>query len=183
MLIFYFDEDYELVKIKAVEAHSKRYDNLIEGFSIDEDGTVKFNISKLNMMDEYMSNHRKLKAAMELDSLDEAKSILAQDFAMIDSIEHTIKTKKFLTQSMKDELVKARQFLMNDFKTYLRQVNKKDPKFNFATYYNNCEEVTDYYNNSAELSNAQISKVVLTYSYNIDFLGLVSEKEITGYAR
>lgn len=145
LLIFYFNEDYELVKIKAVEAHSKRYDNLTEGFSIDEDGTVKFNISKLNMMDEYMSNHRKLKVAMELDNLDEAKLILAQDFAMIDSIEHTIKTKKFLTQTKKDELVKARQFLMNDFKTYLRQVNKKDPKFNFATYYNNCEEVKDYY--------------------------------------
>lgn len=145
LLIFYFDEDYELVKIKAVEAHSKRYDNLTEGISIDEDGTVKFNISKLNMMDEYMSNHRKLKAAMELDNLDEAKLILAQDFAMIDSIEHTLKSKKFLTQTKKDELVKARQFLMNDFKTYLRQVNKKDPKFNFATYYNNCEEVKEYY--------------------------------------
>lgn len=145
LLIFYFNEDYELVKIKAVEAHSKRYDNLTEGLSIDEDGTVKFNISKLNMMDEYMSNHRKLKATMELDNLDEAKLILAQDFAMIDSIEHTLKSKKFLTQTKKDELVKARQFLMNDFKTYLRQVNKKDPKFNFATYYKNCEEVKDYY--------------------------------------
>ena len=77
LLIFYFNDDYELDGIRAVEAHSKRYDNLTEGLSIDEDGTVKFNISKLNMMDEYMSNHRKLKAAMELDNLDEAKLILA----------------------------------------------------------------------------------------------------------
>lgn len=40
-----------------------------------------------------------------------------------------------------------------------------------------------YSNNSENGSNAQITKVVLKYSYNIDFLGLFSEKEISGYAR
>lgn len=41
----------------------------------------------------------------------------------------------------------------------------------------------NYPNNSDESSNAQITKVVLKYSYHIDFLGVASEKEIVGYAR
>lgn len=41
----------------------------------------------------------------------------------------------------------------------------------------------NYHNNSDESSNAQITKVVLKYSYTIAFIGLDSEKEIVGYAR
>lgn len=41
----------------------------------------------------------------------------------------------------------------------------------------------EYDNNSDESANAQITKVVLKYSYTIAFIGLSSEKEIVGYAR
>ncbi len=43
--------------------------------------------------------------------------------------------------------------------------------------------VTNYYSDNDNSPNSQISKVVLKYSYTIDFLGIATEKEIVGYAR
>lgn len=43
--------------------------------------------------------------------------------------------------------------------------------------------VTEYTSSSHEATNARISKVVLKYNYKINFLGVLSEKEIVGYAR
>lgn len=43
--------------------------------------------------------------------------------------------------------------------------------------------VTTYLNNSDASSNAMITKVVLKYTYTIDFLSIASSQEIVGYAR
>lgn len=43
--------------------------------------------------------------------------------------------------------------------------------------------VSNYYSDSDDSPNSQITKVVLKYSYTIDFLGIATEKEIVGYAR
>ncbi len=43
--------------------------------------------------------------------------------------------------------------------------------------------VTEYSSTSDDSPNTKISKVVLSYSYSIDFLNISSNKEIIGYAR
>lgn len=116
--------------------------SLTEGLSIDEDGTVKITFNnKSNYMDEYSRNHKMLKSAMEHSNFEEVKLILAYDFALIDRIETILKGKTTGLNDKEKEMMKARAFLMNDFKTYLTLLRKQEPKFNFAEYYDKCDAV------------------------------------------
>ena len=104
---------------------------LTEGISIDGDGNIKFIIShKKSYMDTYMENHKLLVENWKNKNYKGVKENLAYVFALIHVIERDKKYKK------KDsELLKARAFAINDFKTYLKQLQKEEPNFDFATYY------------------------------------------------
>lgn len=136
------EKPYKKTKVKITVPETN---NLMESFTIDEDGSVKIELTKrTNLMDEYDTNHKRIKEAYKNNNLDEVKLLLAYDFALLDRIEHDLNNKK-LSKAKREELVKAKQFLMNDFKTYLRLVTKKEPKFNFTKYYDSCDEIKKFF--------------------------------------
>ena len=102
-----------------------------EGLSIDSDGNVKVTIGKKkSYMDLYAENHRILMHNVETDNKEGIKTNLASAFALISMIEQE---KKYIERD--ENLVKARAFLINDFKTYLKKLQKEEPDFDFAEYY------------------------------------------------
>lgn len=105
--------------------------SLTEGLKIDSEGNMKFSINKKkSYMDLYAENHRILMQNVENENNEGIKTNLASAFALISMIEQDEKYKQ------RDvELVKARAFLINDFKTYLKGLQKAEPDFDFAEYY------------------------------------------------
>lgn len=105
--------------------------SLVEGLNIDSEGNMKFSISKKkSYMDLYAENHRILMQNVENENNEGIKTNLASAFALISMIEKDEKYKQ-----RDGELVKARAFLINDFKTYLKKLQKAEPDFDFAEYY------------------------------------------------
>lgn len=147
LYLIYIDENNpeKPSKVTKVKISVPETNKLMESFTIDEDGSVKIELTRsTNLMDEYDSNHKRIKEAYKNNNLEEVKLLLAYDFALLDRIEHDLNNKK-LTKAKREELVKARQFLMNDFKSYLRLVTKKEPKFNFTKYYDSCDEIKRFF--------------------------------------
>lgn len=117
-------------------------ESLTEGFTVEKDGTVKLSWRKrLKFMDEYASNHKLLLEAAKTLNLEEMKLILAYDFMLIDKIETKLKGKTKNLTKKEEEMMKARMFLMNDFKTYIKFIHQYEKNFNFTEYYRNCEAI------------------------------------------
>ena len=106
-------------------------EGLTEGISIDSEGNVKFVISyKKSYMDSYMENHKLLVENLKNKNYKSLKENIAYVFALINVIERDKKFKK------KDkDVMKARAFAINDFKTYLKKLQEVEPEFDFATFY------------------------------------------------
>lgn len=110
-------------------------DNLTEGFYINENGDIKITINpKKSYMDEYAEAHRILIENYKNKNYDAMKQNVAFMFLLISIIERDNRYKK-----REPEIVKARAFAINDFKTYLSHIQKADPSFNFEQYYRNSE--------------------------------------------
>jgi ADP-glucose pyrophosphorylase len=67
------------------------------------------------------------------------KTNLAFLFELINSIERKQHSQKTFKPEVKRDMEKARMFAINDFKTYLKEINKVEPGFDFTTYYQNSE--------------------------------------------
>ena len=104
---------------------------LTEGLSINENGDIKITINpKKSYMNEYMDTHRILVENYKNRNYEAMKQNVAFMFLLISVIERDPKYK-----SREPEIVKARAFAINDFKTYLAYIQKAEPKFNFETFY------------------------------------------------
>jgi len=102
-----------------------------EGFSVDEDGNVKISISpKQSYMDEYSQNHKLLVENWKNKNYEGVKTNLAFAFTLIGVIE---RDKRFKEKD--PEVIKARAFAMNDFKTYLKKLQSVEKDFDFTDYY------------------------------------------------
>lgn len=126
--------------IHTVKVNVKKEDNiesLTEGITIDSDGNIHFKLKKnISYMDQYSENHKVLIQNVKAENWDGVKTNLAVAFTLINEIERKVlHAKKRPTEEKRREAEKARMFLINDFKTYLRSVQKKDPQFNFSEYY------------------------------------------------
>ena len=110
-------------------------DSVTEGITINEKGDIKISLSpKKSYMDEYAENHRILDMNYKNKNFEAMKPNIAFAFMMISVIERDPKYK-----SKDKDLVNARKFFMNDFKTYLRYLQKEDKDFDFAKYYTEME--------------------------------------------
>jgi hypothetical protein len=106
-----------------------------EGVSINANGDVKVTIGKTkSYMDEYMEAHRILVENYKNGNYNAMKSNLAFLFSLISIIERDKRYKE-----RDPETVKARAFAINDFKTYLKHVQKHEPSFDFEAYYKKSE--------------------------------------------
>ena len=108
---------------------------LNEAFTIDEHGTIRISLRpRESYMDQYDNCHKILHENYKNKNYEGMKTNLAFMFYLISKIE---KDKKY--KSRDPQLVKARAFAMNDFKTYLAHLQKHEPSFNFVEYYKSSE--------------------------------------------
>lgn len=104
---------------------------LTEGININEDGDIKITISpKKSYMDSYSENHKLLVENWKNKNYDGVKENLAFAFALISIIERDPRYK-----NRENDVVKARAFAINDFKTYLAKIQEVDSRFDFVSYY------------------------------------------------
>ena len=85
-------------------------------------------------MDEYAEAHRILVENYKNKNYEALKQNIAFMFLLISVIERDPKYK-----TRDKEIVKARAFAINDFKTYLSYIQKEQPDFNFEKYYKESE--------------------------------------------
>lgn len=124
-------ERLDLYELETVENNRRKNNVVNEGISINEDGDVQVSFSKYkSYMDEYMDIHRVLIENYKNGNYEAMKLNLALLFSLISMIEQDKRYK-----NREPEVVKARAFAINDFKTYLRHVQKQDSSFDFAKYY------------------------------------------------
>lgn len=108
---------------------------ITEGFTINEDGDIKITIDpKKSYMDEYSETHRILVENHKNKNYEAMKQNVAFMFLLISIIE-----RDKIYKSREPEVVKARAFAINDFKTYLKYIQNHEPSFNFEVYYKNSE--------------------------------------------
>jgi len=111
---------------------------LTEGLDIDKEGNIRYEMKpKKSYMDEYADNHRLLLVNLKTKNYDAAKKNLAFLFALISIIERDViyNKKTRITDDQRIDAEKARTFAINDFKTYLKEIQKVDPKFDFTKFY------------------------------------------------
>lgn len=114
------DKDFEIIR-----------DILLEGIDINENGDIKVIINPdKSYMDEYAEAHRILKENYKNNNYDAMKDNVCFMFLLISVIERDNRYK-----DREPEIVKARAYAINDFKTYLKYIQEKEPDFNFEKYY------------------------------------------------
>lgn len=125
------------LKLDGTKREIFEYNYVTEGIEFTEDGGIKFTIDpKKSFMDEYAETHRILHQNHLAGNLEGMKTDLAYLFAFINHIEsQVLHTTKQVTTSKREDAMKARMFAINDFKTYLKRVQEKEPTFDFSKYY------------------------------------------------
>jgi hypothetical protein len=132
-----FNKADKMSAIKVMLIPQNDLQGVTEGITIDKDGGVKFSFKpKKSYMDEYAENHKVLMQNVKAKNIDALKDDLCAMFALINDIERNILYgKKHVKAEIKKDAEKARAFATNDFKTYLKVVQKADKSFNFMKYY------------------------------------------------
>ena len=133
----YYDKDnrIKLYRYKFIEKELNKNKSLTEGFTMDDDGNMKITISsKKSYMDEYSQNHKLLVENWKNKNYEGVKKNLAFVFALVNIIE---RDKKYKNRD--PEVVKARAFAINDFKTYLKKLMEVEEDFDFVDYYKNSD--------------------------------------------
>ena len=142
-----FDKSHSLKAIKISPINKELQEFLMnpvtEGFFIDENGNIKFKFKpRKTYMDEYAENHKILVMNSKGKNYEGMKNNLAFLFALINQIERDVihgDTSKFSKEYI-ENAKKARMFAINDFKTYMKEIQKAEPNFDFMKYY----EESDY---------------------------------------
>jgi len=146
--------DLKTMDMKIVYINKQGLDNqynnkiLTEGISIEETGDIKFSFKpKKSYMDDYSENHKLLIENFKSKNYEAMKHNLAYLFALINSIERDViyKKKNINSEKLKDAQ-KARAFAINDFKTYLKEIQKNEKDFDFTKYFENGGYDTFVYN-------------------------------------
>jgi hypothetical protein len=125
------------IKINIIPSSNNNLEALTEGITIDKDGGIKFTFKpRKSYMDEYAENHKLLVENFKARNYEAMKTNLAFLFALINDIErNVIYSKKPVSLEKKRDAEKARMFAINDFKTYLKEIQKVEPSFDFTKYY------------------------------------------------
>ena len=123
----------KVITISNIKKQCSENESVTEGVIIDEDGNIKLSFTpKKSYMDEYAENHKLLVENWKNKNYEAVKQNLCFVFALISIME---RSKEFKNKDK--EVMKARAFALNDFKSYLTKLQKMEPEFNFVEYYNN----------------------------------------------
>ena len=110
---------------------------LTEGIRFEEDGGFRITLNpKRKYMDEYAEYHRVIITNYKSGNIDGMKTDLFHLFVLINHLEsNVINSLKPVSGAKLEDAKKARMFAMNDFKSYLKIVQKHDPSFDFYNFY------------------------------------------------
>jgi len=112
------------------------------GVSIDDEGTILIKKRKdVDFMDAYAATHKLLKEYHRAGNTEAMKYELAKLWYMLIIIESEVlyvkgMKKMLVSEEKQREAGKARSFIINDFKMYLRYVLQHEKNFNFQEYFN-----------------------------------------------
>lgn len=103
----------------------------------DDNGNLLIkSMKKLDFESEYYQSHKLLVEYSKTSNLEGMKYELSKLWFMNVLLEKKLYKEKHEQEEI-DEYNKIRAKILNDFKTYLKEVNTKEKDFNFAEYYNN----------------------------------------------
>ena len=123
-------------RIKFREGRPVNLDLVKEGIQFTEDGGFKLTYKKgTTYMDDYSRINTIIVQNARNKNVEGMKQDLAYLFTFINELESLIKGKERLTDSVREDAMKARMFAKGDFKQYLAIVQQTDPMFNFTKYY------------------------------------------------
>lgn len=109
-------------------------------FSFHKNGDLEINFPD-KLEEEYQKSHKLLLQYDEADDMEGMKNELAKLWYLNNIAERKMKGKK------KDDTIKTRARILNDFKKYLGKVLDKEKNFNFTEYFNN----SPYYDKSIKI--------------------------------
>lgn len=137
--IFVFNNNNERANIIKITPIVKDYKTpTLEGMFINKDGdiTIKFKKNK-TYMDTYDEAHKKIKSNWSMKNYNAVKKDLAYMFTLIMELERIVHSNKKVPKDKKDDIMKAKMFASNDFKTYITKLKDIDEDFDFTEYYEN----------------------------------------------
>ena len=115
------------------------FDSAMEGLHFSKNGDIRIYLSShKSYMDKYAAIHNALVEDYKAQNLPAMKHDLAYLFALIASIETQLHApSRGLEEGTPEyaDAIKARMFAKNDFKSYMKIVQKQDPSFKFMKFY------------------------------------------------
>lgn len=126
---------------------------------VKDNGDVLLTNPMVDYNAEYFNSHKLLLQYDKVNNIDGMKYELARLYFMNYKLEKKIYSNKF--KSKRDENIKTRARILNDFNKYLNKILKNDPSFNFAKYY----EDSIFYANTVEIKNSTLKSIKDIISY------------------
>jgi hypothetical protein len=111
--------------------------SLTEGLTINPDGSVRFTLKpNKSYIDEYSEVHKLIVENFNNRNYEAVKDNLCFLFTLIATIEREVLySKKKINEDVRKDALDARALAINDFKTYLKKLQKVDRNFDFTSYY------------------------------------------------
>ena len=120
---------------------------------IKDNGDVLLTNPIVDFEAEYSASHKLLLQYDKVDNTDGMKYELSRLYYMNYLLEKKIHSNKF--KGKKQENIKVRARILNDFNKYMKVILKKEPNFNFALYY----EGTPFYPNTIEVKKGTVKGI------------------------
>lgn len=163
----YLQEKEMLFKnINYTEKDKEKITNecLQEGVNIDSEGNMILKLrEKTDFMSKYNTSHKLMKIYMATGNTTGVKTELCKLWYMYTIIEYYYSGRnninpiqQRLLNPYRDEALKAKGFIMNDFTNGLKWLLHKEPNFNFSEYF----AKTDYYKDIVKIDTKGLSKLI-----------------------
>lgn len=120
---------------------------------VTNDGDVLLTNPLIDFKTEYYTIHKILLQYEKVKNIDGIKYELARLYYMNYILEKRIYNRKYILK--KEENIKIRAKILNDFNKYMKFVLKYDPSFNFSAYY----EDSPFYVHTVEIKSGTITKL------------------------
>lgn len=135
-------ESTKIVKEASVKKFMNRLKDTISGIEISDKGDIKIDLRDKLSFKNYEEIHSVLKENQKSHNYDAMKENIAYIFSLINTLDSLYvdagkgRNKKEIKKDDEYyEMMRLRALFISDFKTYLRIIQKHDPKFNFLEYY------------------------------------------------
>ena len=159
-------ESTKIVKEASVKKFMNRLKDTISGIEISDKGDIKIDIRDKLSFKNYEEIHSVLKENQKSHNYEAMKENIAYIFTLINTLDSLYvdgSKGRHKKEIKKDdeyyEMMRLRALFISDFKTYLRIIQKHDPKFNFLEYY----KTSPANNNTVTIKGTTIKKLGMLF--------------------